>query len=242
MIKSESTLSKKAYTIGVILKIGVVVSCILGLYFSCSTNPKATIGPMMLYFTIQSNIWIAFICAVFLIIDLLTKGNRNIGNWLYVIKFMFTVAIMLTFLVFAVMLSPLMPKSFLLSPPNIFLHNITPILALIDFLICDYGYVSSKKHILFGLLMPLYYIVFALSLSFAGVKFNGEIVPYFFFNYQELGWLTIGGGKMGVIYWFLILFVLLLIVGTILLKLKDIRYKKLNPLVTEQEKEIAEKK
>ncbi|NLZ49591.1 MAG: hypothetical protein GX895_12610, partial [Clostridiales bacterium] len=84
---SETILSKKNYTIGLILKIATILSCSLGLIFQVVEWQSVFIGPnsTLLYFTTQSNIWIAAICLVFLIIDLKTKGKRQISNRLYII-------------------------------------------------------------------------------------------------------------------------------------------------------------
>lgn len=52
--------------------------------------------------------------------------------------------------------------------------------------------------------MPLYYLIFSLVLSVLDVDFNGEKVPYFFLNYDKLGW-TWENGQLGVVFWIIIL-------------------------------------
>ncbi|SCN22838.1 hypothetical protein N3C_0984 [Clostridium sp. N3C] len=225
---SETILSKKNYTIGLILKIATILSCSLGLIFQVVEWQSVFIGPnsTLLYFTTQSNIWIAAICLVFLIIDLKTKGKRQISNRLYIIKFMFTVAIMLTFIVFAVLLTPQQEMSYILSVTNICLHNLTPIFAIADFIMCDYGYLSTKKHILFGTILPLIYCIVTLILSFNGVTYgDNRIVPYFFLDYKKLGWLSISDYGIGVLYWVIIITFMVLAMGAGLLAVKNIRGK-----------------
>lgn len=224
----QATLSKKTYTIGLILKLGTILSCCLGLYFQVIEWQSVFFGPnsTFLYFTTQSNIWIAAICLVFLIIDLRSKGNRQVSNWLYVVKFMFTVAIMLTFIVFAVLLTPQQEMDYLISGTNICLHNLTPIFAIIDFILCDYGYLSSKKHILLGTILPILYFIVTLILSFNGVGYGDDrIVPYFFLDYKKLGWLSVGDNGIGVIYWVIIISFMVLAMGANLLGIKYLRAK-----------------
>ncbi|MBH1940925.1 Pr6Pr family membrane protein [Mobilitalea sibirica] len=222
-----TVLKRKTFYIGMLLKLGVIISCCIGIYYTAGGKGFMGSSSMWLYFTIQSNAWIAFISFIFLIYDILNR-NREISNRFYILKFIFTVSILLTFVVFAVLLSPLMPLDYLISPSNIFLHNITPILAVIDFILCDYKYESKWTHILYVLIMPLLYVTFTLILSFSGIMFGKEIVPYFFLNYEKLGWLSINQYGMGVLYWIIILLILLLGMGTGLLMILKVRKRKLH--------------
>jgi hypothetical protein len=79
-----------------------------------------------------------------------------------------------------------------------------PVLAIIDFFIFDYKIEFGKLKQLIALAMPLYYLIFVLTLSAFSVDFNGEIVPYFFLNYEKNGWLW-EKNEMGVIFWIIIL-------------------------------------
>jgi hypothetical protein len=214
---------------GLALKSGVIASCVIGisLQLTASGGSFMSASSIFLYFTIESNIWIALICVVFLLTDVFQRGRRRIGAWLYAVKYMFTVSILLTFVVFAVLLSPLMPKSYLLSPSNIFLHDVTPILALLDFALCDDGYRGRWKHVLLGAIMPLAYAVFVLALSFGGVRFAGSVAPYFFLNYEKLGWFAVGKNGLGVVWWIAIITLLVLAVGAALLKLRDVRHRRI---------------
>lgn len=223
------TYRKGTLAAGTALKLGVIVSCFLGIFLQITAKGGSFMSsaPIFLYFTIQSNIWIAVICAVFLIADLARKGRGPVAGWLYVLKFMFTVSVLLTFVVFAVLLAPLMPRSYLLSPSNIFLHDITPILALLDFILFDYRYTGRGRHMFFGTIMPLGYGVFVLLLSrLAGVRFNGAAAPYFFLDYEKLGWFRIGPGGPGVAYWFAMIALVVLGIGFTLLKIKEARRRK----------------
>jgi len=227
----KAVLSKRTYTLGLVLKLGTILSCVIGLIFQVIEWNSVYIGPnsTLLYFTTQSNIWIAAICLVFLIIDIKAKGKREISNWLYIIKFMFTVAIMLTFIVFAVLLTPLQERNYLLSVTNICLHNITPIFGIADFIVCDYGFLSKKRYVLLGTILPLIYCIVTLLLSFSGVTYGEDssgatrIVPYFFLDYKKLGWFSISDNGYGVLIWVLIITVLVLAMGAALLAISYLR-------------------
>jgi len=213
--------------IGILLKTGVVLSSISAVVFQSFEPNFKGYAPIFKAFTIQSNVWIAAICLVFLILNLSGRDERSIPSWLYNIKYMLTVDITLTFLVFAVLLTPLMSLRFLSSPANFFQHNLTSILALLDFILCDRPNVSKTKHIWLSLIMPLLYAVY----FFGTYELTGIIpVAYFFLDYKKLGWFTIGGSGLGVGIWIIMLCVLLLIIGVAILKLKKICQKK--PLIT----------
>jgi hypothetical protein len=193
--------------IGIVLKIGVILSAGIGIF------TQGDYSSVFYYFTIQSNIWIAAAALVFVIFDINAGGRGQIPQALYAIKFMFTASICLTFLVFSLILSPLMPKSYLFSLPNLLLHNLTAFLALADFILCDKNFRSGKRTWLLASVMPGIYLVFALMLSRTGARFSGKTVPYFFLDYEKLGWFRIGSSGLGVVYWVAMIFLLTSLIG-----------------------------
>ena len=203
----------------ILLKCGIVLSSIGAVFFQMFEPNYKGLLPILKAFTIQSNLWIGITSLVFLILILKWKDESKIPRWLYHIKFMFTVDIMLTYLVFAVLLSPLMSLRFLTSTANFFQHNLTSILALLDFLITDPKFVSKGKHVWLSLLPTLAYaIYFFTSYAITGIM----PVAYFFLDYKKLGWFTIGDAGIGVGLWTLLLCGLLLIIGVFVLKLKKL--------------------
>ena len=103
---------------------------------------------------------------------------------------MFTVSILLTYLVFAVLLTPFMHWSYLISLSNILLHTITAILALADFLLDSYVYATKKRTLVTtGLIMPFLYSIF----FFIYYEITNQMpVPYFFLDFKKYGWFNIG--------------------------------------------------
>jgi len=211
-------LSRRELLVGACLKVGVIASCVLGILQHSVDVSQGFMDSIFMAFTTQSNIWAAAICLVFLCIDLVTRGRRGVPRWLTIVKMMATTSVLLTWIVFAVLLSPTVPISYLVSPSNVLLHNLTPMLALLDFVLFDRGYNPRKRHALFGLIIPLAYMVF----FFAVYELSGRLpVPYFFLDYRTLGWLSIGANGIGVVYWMLILVGVVLGMGVGMLELKE---------------------
>lgn len=196
------------------VKLLVVLSCIMGI---TQHNSSSSSGLHSIYaaFTAQSNIWISCICIIFLILNVL-RIHKPI--WLYVVKFMFTSSILLTWLVFAVLLAPILDKSYILSPANLLLHTLTPILALTDFLLFDYEYTVNTKFLWTVLLMPSFYMAFA----FITYEKTGALPTYYFFlDYKKMGWFTVTSNGIGTGFWILLLSVVLYLKGIVLLLLKN---------------------
>jgi hypothetical protein len=200
------------------LKLGVITSCVTGILQHDVTLSGGFMNSIFKAFTMQSNIWVASICFVFLIATLFARGKTALPDWLYVLKFMFTTSVLLTWFVFAVLLTPLMPAAYLVSSSNLFLHNLTPILALLDFTNFETEYLPRKKQIWTVLIMPLLYMIF----FFSAYALTGELpVPYFFLDYQTLGWFSFGSLGPGVVYWIGMLLLVLLGLGGLARELKS---------------------
>ena len=199
-------MKKKKIDLGI--HIALIVSCLLGitLQLAGSTNFMGAAQTIFRAFTVQSNVWIASLSLVYLIYAYVIK--KEVPHWLYILKYMFTVAILLTYTVFAVILSPVMTSAYLWSPSNWFLHTITPLLALASYLQLDVKHLPLGKQHLFAIVMPILYAIYFLAYyAFIG----SQPVPYFFLDYQVLGWFTITSHGIGVIYW--ILLISLLVIG-----------------------------
>lgn len=120
-----------------ILNIAVIISSIIGLLYTIKGSAFMSTSALY-YYTIQSNIWILLIMLVFVICDIF---KFKIPPILYIIKYIITVGITLTFLVFLFLLTPQIiitgDPTYLLSASNLTLHFISPILAIISFIYCD---------------------------------------------------------------------------------------------------------
>lgn len=172
----------------------------------------------LLYFTNQSNIWIGLTCLVAVILLLLKKENTASYRTLIIIKYVFTVSITITCLIFCCLLAPFaeMENYNAWNMASIFAHVIVPVLSVIDFFTDDYQIFFTKKHAIFSVIPPLLYFIFCMFLSAFSIDFGrGEIYPYFFMNFNTEAGLfgfvgTTNPPQMGTIYWLVIILALIL--------------------------------
>ncbi len=194
--------------IRIVLLTTLIIVGVLGIAFTAQSTSFMGGGVVFLFFTVQSNIFIILMAAISLcneILSLILKKSFMNQILLY-IKFVATVAITITFIVFFTMLAPLLGVDYLLSFNNFSLHAIVPILAITDFILLDTDIELTYPKSLFGLLTPLYYVFFV----FMGVKLDfryGENIkfPYFFLDYETNGFFFEKG--FGVVPWIIILLI-----------------------------------
>ena len=173
--------------ISLVLQILVVVCAATGIVLTTRLGGDFMGGgTAFLYFTVQSNIWIGAICAVFFALNIaaLIKQSFVIPNALYIVKFVFTVSITLTGIVFCCVLAPTLPGSFK-SAANVLTHVAVPFIAVADFFFCRPQSIAYSRFV-FALIPPIYYLVFAgigyaLNWDFGG----GNNYPYFFLNWDS---------------------------------------------------------
>ena len=198
----------KKLIIQLIIRLALVVIGITGIILTASSTSFMGDKVTFLFFTVQSNITIIIIEMVYAI-DVLLQilGKKSFSNnVLLIIKYIFTVAITITFLVFTTMLIPSLSLDYLFSFRNYSLHFIVPILAVVDFFIFNPDIKLTKYSCLWGTAMPIYYVIFFLINIPLGTRYlYGECAPYFFLNYEKLTWFSFTNNGPGVIYWILIL-------------------------------------
>ena len=119
--------------ISYLLKILVIVSAIVGTILSAFAGKGAFMGGtrIFMYFTIQSNIAIAFICAVGLF---MLRRDKDISDLWNIVKFVGTVAITLTGVVFVIVLAPTLGER-AWNAQNVLTHVVVPIASVIDFFV-----------------------------------------------------------------------------------------------------------
>lgn len=213
-------ISNKNKYISLLLKFIVILFAVWGIVICINARTDTFMGgaSVLMYFTIQSNILIALIS----LIGMVLLFNKNIPNWWFIIKFVGTVAITLTGGVFCFILAPTFAVG-AWSQANVFTHVIVPLASIIDFFVVGIYSNIKKIKVLYTLIPPFLYVIYA----YIGYRLNWQFgpninYPYFFLNWgSPLG--AFGFSKemplMGCIWWILLLMILILIVSLIYLSI-----------------------
>ncbi len=211
-------MNRKTIVSSIVLKSSGVAVGLVGVLFSVLAAPTGIGGPQsLLFFTLQSNIWVILILALFAANDIvrLKKGKGFLSQKWIRVKFIFTVSLTLTFLVFGLLLFPVLPLDYSISVTSLTLHLIAPIIAIVDFAMFDFGYPIEQSEIAMALIPPLYYVLFVAVCNWIGWRFppDGSVAPYFFMDYETYGWFTINQNGIGVVYWSLLLFLVVMLIA-----------------------------
>ena len=209
------TISQTRKTISYALKLTVILSAAAGTVMSAIAGRNSFMGGsrVFMYFTIQSNIAIAVICAAG---GILLMRNREISNVWYIVKLAGTVSITLTGVVFVVLLVPVLgDKAW--NVQNTLTHAVVPAAAIADFFVTVSGSGIKRKSVGYVIIPPMFYTVYAGTGYVRGWEFaRGQNYPYFFLNWgSPAGAFGFSKGLpyMGCVWWLLTLMVFLIAVG-----------------------------
>ena len=132
------------------------------------------------------------------------------------LRFIGTVSITLTGMVFCFVLAPTLGKM-AWNIQNILTHVVVPVSSAADFFLTVPYDNLKKKHIFYTLIPPLLYVIFA-GIGYAcGLQFSGGTnYPYFFLNWGSKAG-AFGFSKelpfMGCVWWILVLGLFILLCG-----------------------------
>ena len=201
----------------IIRKTGIFIAAFFGILFTYFTSGFMGGKSLILYFTIQSNIWIGITCLIEAILLLL---HKEIPNWLYRLKYIFTVSITLTGLIFCFILAPSSGIFYLFTISNLLCHVTVPILSLVDFFRFEKAFPYRKSDCLLCLIPFAYYLAFSSLGYILNWKFGRHNYPYFFLNWgSEAG--AFGFSRkppyVGTVWWCFIIAILVYGVAQILL-------------------------
>lgn len=190
------------------IKATLVVVGILGIIFTAQSSAFMGGASVFFFFTVQSNIFIIAMALIFLINEIILLVNKKsfINQTLLCIKYVATVAITITFIVFFTMLAPLMGIDYLVSFNNLSLHAIVPILAIVDFFLFDTDINLTYPKSLISTIAPISYVIFVYVGSIFKLQYGENLYyPYFFLNFEKNGFLFEKG--FGIIPWIVILLI-----------------------------------
>ena len=188
------------------LKASLAIVGILGIIFTAQSSAFMGGGSVFFFFTVQSNIFIIVMSLLFLVNDVMLLVNKKsfVNQTLLLIKYVATVAITITFIVFFTLLAPLMGVDYLLSFNNFSLHAIVPILAIVDFILFDTDINLTYKNSLLATIAPISYVVFVYIGAIFKLRYGENLYyPYFFLDFEKNGFFFEKG--FGIIPWIIIL-------------------------------------
>ena len=205
------------------LKLVVILSAVLGTLMSALAGRNSFMGGsrVFMYFTIQSNIAAALLCAIG---GFLLLRNKGIGNAWCVVKLAGTVSITLTGVVFAVLLAPVLgDKAWNIQ--NTLTHVVVPAAAVADFFVVVSGREIKRPNVVSVIIPPMLYALYAGIGYLKGWDFSmGRNYPYFFLNWGSPAG-AFGFSRelpyMGCVWWILILLAFLIAVGRCYMALAD---------------------
>lgn len=115
------------------------------------------------YFTVDSNILAAVASAVMIVFNIMSfsKGGFTAPGWALVFKLVGSTAVGLTFIVVVTMLAPFAERGYfsLFEGTSFFMHFLTPVLAILSFVLFESGTKIGYINILFALIPTLIYAV-----------------------------------------------------------------------------------
>ena len=218
---------KKKLFLSLFFKFVVIISAGTGVVFNVlSVGTDFNDGPSsLLYFTLQSNIWI-LIYTLFETVLILNYFHKHkliypFKRWQNVLKIVFTTSITLTGIVFIFMLAPTL-GNLAWTIPSILLHVIVPVFAISDLLVSKSYNKMNIKFIdsFYSLIPPSYYLI----LTIIGFNLNfdyayGNNFPYFFLNFTSpagiFGFSDNAPYYMGSFYWVIILSIFVYLVSVV---------------------------
>ncbi len=155
------------------------------------------------YYTCISNYFV-FAVSVIVLADNVRRvragERRGHNNKIRLFKFMTTVMILVTFLVYCVLLADPFTAGFWRDLGNLSYHVFAPLLFLLDFFLFDEHRTLNVFAPLWSVIIPLAYVAYIFLLGACVPDF---VYPYFFLDVNALGY----GGVMG---WVAILLVVFL--------------------------------
>lgn len=147
------------------------------------------------FFTVDSNLFQSIMSLIFACYEYkLIKGKISyISKKLYILKFMSTVAVCLTFLVVLFYLGPIAKGGLLslLRNSNLFLHLLVPVTSIICFVFFESSNKLKAKDTFYGLVPVMIYAVYYLSNVLIHME-DGKVSPkYDFYWFVQSGVKTV---------------------------------------------------
>lgn len=205
--------------------VGILLACIFA-----KRDGYTHWGTRFLYFTQQSNIWIGVTSLALAIVKLKGGASQKTKKVLGILKYIFTVSITVTGIIFCTLLAPFADFN-IWSFSSILTHIVVPALSIVDFFTDKQLIKLEKRNVHLSILPPAAYFVVASILCLLKVDFGrGDPFPYFFMDfYSEVGlfgFIAKWPPQIGAFYWFVFLSAFVYGLGFLYYKLHLLIFKK----------------
>lgn len=183
---------KISFIMNLLIFILVVIGCICmfcGIKFMPASslilaNSKLE---MFKYYTVDSNIFVGLVSLILLIYESrYLKNKKFIPRWVYVLKFISTASITLTFVTTLIFLTPQYGFYEMYNNSNLFFHLIVPLLTIISYVFFekyDNEYIDSFFGVVPMMIYSIYYIYNIVShLSNGGLSVKYDFYGFLFGN------------------------------------------------------------
>ena len=184
----------KKIKISLLLNILIVVLVILGSIFMFTgftfmpskTLLEARKIEMFKFYTVDSNILMGIISLIFIIYELRLLNNKidKIPNSIYILKFVATSAIALTFFTTLFFLAPQYGLYAMYNNNNLFFHLIVPVLALISYIVYE-KYDTNYKYAYLGIVPMFIYSIYYASMIIINLDNGGLTFKYDFYGFLQ---------------------------------------------------------
>ncbi len=149
----------------------------------------------LLFYTTLSNIF-CFIVMIFVlkhnVKELKTNKEYNYNKFLTSFKFYATIAILVTFLVYNILLTDNMFGSGWNSLGNLTKHIVCPLLFIFDYILFDKHHQLKFRDCFLCTVLPLVYVIFILIRgALLPANYEGTTYPYFFLDASSIGYLKV---------------------------------------------------
>lgn len=176
-------------------KIAIIISCLIGILSNLFKT--TSVQSILSFYTLQSNIFVLAFYISSLILLLLKKDLENNMKY-HFFKGATLVIILLTFVIYLVSLNPInfsmdanISTGNIFKLSNMFVHFITPVMVLLDYLLFDTKGYFKGAYPIFWYLFPLSYVAYVYIYSFYGGEFfsigGSKKYAYYFLDIDKIG-------------------------------------------------------
>lgn len=210
--------------LSVLLKLNVIIWAFVGeciCLITASFDGYGHWSKRLLYFTNLSNIWLIISTLL-----LFLPQKERFCHTLYITRYIFTVSITLTGIIFCCLLAPFADESYhAWSVSGVITHVVVPLIAITDFFVDETKVFISKKEVFSCLIPGVIYALLCTVLFFLKFDFGrGDNFPYFFFNYlSPAGMFGFSHFPyiMGSFYWLLLIILTIILVAFLYAKINN---------------------